>query len=133
MSAFGVTDDRPLIYIAGGLTRADHRRLQVYGDIRKGCSRAGFDSYLPHEDLGSRQDNLDPVLVFEAKQSGTSTAASRSLLKYPMHRTEWESEIQHAFDRQMPVVAIADRSCRRLAYAPWPSWAIRGCAPLRST
>ena len=106
MSAFGVTDDRPLIYIAGGLTRADHRRLQVYGDIRKGCSRAGFDSYLPHEDLGSRQDNLDPVLVFEANiRNINRSVAVVAEVSDASHGVG--VEIQHAFDRQMPVVAIA--------------------------
>lgn len=106
MSAFGVTGDRPLIYIAGGLTRADDRRLQIYGDIREGCNRAGFDSYLPHEDTGSRQDNLDPARVFGANIGAINrSVAVVAEVSDASHGVG--VEIQHANDRRMPVVAIA--------------------------
>ena len=106
MSAFGVTGDRPSIYIAGSLTRAEDQRLQVYGDIREGCDRAGFDSYLPHEDTGSRQDNLDPARVFgdniRAINRSVALVAEVSDASHGVG-----VEIQHAFDRGMPIVAVA--------------------------
>ena len=106
MSVFDVTGDRPSIYIAGGLTRADDRRLQIYGDIRDGCNRAGFDSYLPHEDTGSRQDNLDPARVFGdnigAINHSVALAAEVSDTSHGVG-----VEIQHAYNRGLPIVAVA--------------------------
>ena len=106
MSAFDVTGDRPSIYIAGGLTRADDRRLQIYGDIREGCNRAGFDSYLPHEDTGSRKDNLDPARVFGANIGAINrSVALVAEVSDASHGVG--VEIQHAFDRGKPIVAVA--------------------------
>ena len=106
MSALDVTGDRPSIYIAGGLTRADDRRLQIYGDIREGCNRAGFDSYLPHEDTGSRKDNLDPARVFRANIGAINrSVAVVAEVSDASHGVG--VEIQHAYDRGKPIVAIA--------------------------
>lgn len=106
MSTFGVTDDRPMIYIAGALTRADDQRLKIYGDIREGCDRAGFDSYLPHEDTGSRKDNLDPARVF-GDNIGAINRSVAVIAEVSDASHGVGIEVQHAFDRGMPIVAIA--------------------------
>lgn len=106
MSAIGVTGDRPSIYIAGALTRTASGRLEIYGDIREGCHRAGFDSYLPHEDTGSRQDNLDPDRVFgENIRAINRSVAVVAEVSDTSHGVG--IEIQHAYDCGMPIVAIA--------------------------
>lgn len=106
MSAFSVTGERPMLYIAGGLTKASDENLEIYGDIREGCNAAGYDSYLPHEDTGSRKDNLDPRRVYGANigaiDRSVGVVADVNVASHGVGM-----EIQHAFDRGIPVIALA--------------------------
>lgn len=97
---------RPVIYIAGGLTKATDENLVIYGDIREGCNLAGFDAYLPHEDTGSRKDNLDPERVFGANIGAvTRSVAVVADVNVASHGVG--IEIQYACSRGIPVIAIA--------------------------
>jgi dTMP kinase len=97
---------RPLIYIAGGLTRADDSKLVVYKDIQAGCFAAGFDAYLPHEDTGSRKDNLDPQRVMEANFAAINRS-SAIIAEVGLASHGVGMEIEYAARRGKPVLAIA--------------------------
>jgi len=104
-----VTDDdrcRPLMYIAGGLTKADEAKLSVYKDIQAGCIQAGFDAYLPHEDTGSRKHNLDPHRVTEANFAAINRSAA-VIAEVGVASHGVGIEIEYAASRGKPVLAIA--------------------------
>lgn len=106
MTSMGVTGDRPLVYIACGLTKADESKLPIYRSIRDGCDLAGFDSYLPHEDTGARSDNLDPVRVCDANLAAINrSVAVVAEVSVASHGVG--IEVQYAVDRGKPVVAVA--------------------------
>src|SRR5437899_1564766 len=102
-----ITDDdqqHPLVYIAGGLTKADESNLEVYKDIRTGCIQAGFEAYLPHEDTGSRKDNLDPKRVNDANLAALNRSAI-VVAEVSVASHGVGIEIEYAARRGKPVLA----------------------------
>ena len=97
---------RSLVYIAGGLTGAKRAFLARYGLIREGCNAAGFDSYLPHEDTGPREAEIDPARVLESNLSALNRAVA-IVAELTLQSHGVGIEIQHAFFRGIPVIGIA--------------------------
>ncbi len=99
-------DHGVLINIAGGLTKATDAKLSVCKDIQAGCRQAGFDAYLPHEDTGSRRDNLDPRRVVEANFAAINRSAA-VIADVGIASHGVGIEIEYAVRRGKPVLAIA--------------------------
>jgi dTMP kinase len=97
-----------LLYIAGGLTHAKDSKLSVYKDIQEGCAQAGFDAYLPHEDTGSRKDNLDPNRVFDANLAAINRCVG-VIAEVGVGSHGVGIEIEYAARRGKPVLAIAPK------------------------